>query len=54
MGIAAIDFETGLLNELQTGSYVFMDREYRDALLGDPKGRFDQSLTIVTTVISAN
>jgi len=27
----------GVLNELQTGSYVFMDREYRDALGEDPE-----------------
>jgi D-serine deaminase-like pyridoxal phosphate-dependent protein len=53
-GTAAIDIELGVLNELQPGSYVFMDREYRDALERDPEGRFDQSLTIVTTVISAN
>jgi D-serine deaminase-like pyridoxal phosphate-dependent protein len=39
---------------LQPGSYVFMDREYRDALGDDPEGRFEQSLTLVTTVISAN
>jgi D-serine deaminase-like pyridoxal phosphate-dependent protein len=31
-----------------------MDREYRDALGGDHEGRFDQSLTIVTMVISVN
>jgi D-serine deaminase-like pyridoxal phosphate-dependent protein len=53
-GTAAIDIEVGLLNELQPGSYVFMDREYRDALGDDPEGRFGQSLTISTTVISAN
>ena len=53
-GTAIIDIELGLLNELQCGSYVFMDREYRDALGTDPEGRFLQSLTIATTVISAN
>lgn len=53
-GTAEIDIELGVLNELQPGSYVFMDREYRDVLGGDPEGRFAQSLTIVTTVISAN
>ena len=31
-----------------------MDREYADALGADPEGSFDQSLTIATTVISAN
>jgi D-serine deaminase-like pyridoxal phosphate-dependent protein len=53
-GTMGIDVEIGLLNELQTGSYVFMDREYRDALGEDLEGRFAQSLTLVTTVISAN
>jgi len=53
-GTCAIDLEIGLLNELQPGSYVFMDREYRDALGSDPEGRFEQSLTIATTVISTN
>jgi D-serine deaminase-like pyridoxal phosphate-dependent protein len=53
-GTASIDLELGCLNELQCGSYVFMDREYRDALGEDPEGRFAQSLTIATTVISTN
>ena len=49
-----LDVEIGLLNELQPGSYVFMDREYRDALGEDPEGRFAQSLTLLTSVISVN
>ncbi len=53
-GTMGLDVEIGVLNELQTGSYVFMDREYSDALGDDPEGRFAQSLTLVTTVISAN
>jgi D-serine deaminase-like pyridoxal phosphate-dependent protein len=53
-GTASIDLELGCLNELQCGSYVFMDREYRDALGEDPEGRFFQSLTIAATVISTN
>jgi D-serine deaminase-like pyridoxal phosphate-dependent protein len=53
-GSASIDIELGCLNEVQCGSYVFMDREYRDALGTDPDGRFAQSLTIATTVISTN
>jgi D-serine deaminase-like pyridoxal phosphate-dependent protein len=53
-GTMGLDVEIGVLNELQTGSYVFMDREYRDALGEDPEGRFAQSLTLITTVISAN
>jgi D-serine deaminase-like pyridoxal phosphate-dependent protein len=53
-GSAFIDIELGVLNELQCGSYIFMDREYRDALGDDPEGRYAQSLTIETTVISTN
>jgi D-serine deaminase-like pyridoxal phosphate-dependent protein len=53
-GTFGLDVEIGVLNELQPGSYVFMDREYRDALGEDPEGRFAQSLTLVTSVISAN
>lgn len=53
-GTALLDAEIGLLTELQPGSYVFMDREYADALGEDPEGRFGQSLTIETTVVSAN
>lgn len=53
-GSALIDIEFGVLNELQCGSYTFMDREYRDALGDDPEGHYAQSLTIETTVISTN
>jgi D-serine deaminase-like pyridoxal phosphate-dependent protein len=53
-GSAFIDIEFGVLNELQCGSYIFMDREYRDALGDDPEGRYALSLTIETTVISTN
>jgi D-serine deaminase-like pyridoxal phosphate-dependent protein len=53
-GTAGLDLEAGRLNELQPGSYVFMDREYADALGDDPEGRYEQSLTIETTVVSAN
>jgi D-serine deaminase-like pyridoxal phosphate-dependent protein len=53
-GTFGIDVELGVLNELQCGSYVFMDRQYRDALGDDDEGRFDQSLFLATTVISSN
>ncbi len=53
-GTMGLDLEIGVLNELQPGSYVFMDREYRDALGEDPEGRFAQSLTLLTSVISVN
>ena len=53
-GTALLDIEAGLLDELQVGSYVFMDREYADALGSDPEAAFAQSLTLATTVVSAN
>jgi len=53
-GTAGIDLELGVLNELQPGSYAFMDRQYREALGDDPEARFGQSLTVSTTVVSAN
>ncbi|MGA0607334.1 DSD1 family PLP-dependent enzyme [Phenylobacterium sp. VNQ135] len=48
------DAALGVLTEVQPGSYAFMDREYREALEGDPEGAFAQSLTVAATVISAN
>ena len=53
-GTGLLDIERGVLNELQVGSYVFMDREYRDALASDPEAAFAQSLTLATSVISTN
>lgn len=53
-GTWLLDIEEGILNELQVGSYVFMDREYRDALGDDPEGAFVQSLSILSTVVSSN
>jgi D-serine deaminase-like pyridoxal phosphate-dependent protein len=53
-GTSSLDIEVGVLNELQPGSYVFMDRQYRDALGDDREGRYHQSLTLLTTVISSN
>jgi D-serine deaminase-like pyridoxal phosphate-dependent protein len=53
-GTFAADAAQGVLNEVQPGSYAFMDRQYRDALKADPDGAFEQSLVIESTVISAN
>lgn len=53
-GTFEADAAQGVLNEVQVGSYAFMDREYRAALKEDPDGAFEQSLMIATTVISAN
>ena len=51
-GSFAIDAELGVLTELQVGSYVFLDREYRDCELAGP--RFEQALFVDSSVISAN
>ena len=53
-GTCRIDAELGVLNELQPGSYVFMDREYADSLGDDAEGVFAHSLFVATTVVSAN
>lgn len=53
-GTFTADAAQGVLNEVQPGSYAFMDKEYRDALRSDPDGAFEQAATIVSTVISTN
>ena len=40
-GTFAADAAQGVLNEVQPGSYAFMDKEYRDALKDDPDGAFE-------------
>lgn len=53
-GTVAADLDLGVLNEVQPGSYVFMDAEYSDALGDDDDGAFDTSLWVASQVISAN
>ena len=56
-GTHRIDAALGVLNELQVGSYVFMDRQYRDCDLageGADKPPFETALFIDASVISAN
>ena len=53
-GTFAADTALGVLNELQCGSYIFMDRQYADALGDDPDGAFQTSLFVQSQVISAN
>jgi D-serine deaminase-like pyridoxal phosphate-dependent protein len=53
-GTMLLDAELGVLNDVQPGSYVFMDRGYRDALGDDPEGRYESSLFVQSQVISAN
>jgi D-serine deaminase-like pyridoxal phosphate-dependent protein len=53
-GSFASDVTCRLLNEIQPGSYLFMDRQYREALGSDPDGAFEQSLWVQAQVISVN
>lgn len=54
-GSHAIDAALGVLNELQVGSYVFMDRQYSDCdLTGGDGAAFETSLFIDARVISAS
>lgn len=53
-GSHTIDIEFGVLNELQVGSYIFMDRQYLACDLGDGPAPFETSLMVDARVISAN
>lgn len=53
-GSFATDVELGVLTEVQPGSYIFMDSQYRDALGEDADGEFEQSLFVQARVISIN
>ncbi len=51
-GSFRLEREAGVLNELQAGSYIFMDRDYGDNQLDDADIAFEQSLFVRTTVMS--
>jgi D-serine deaminase-like pyridoxal phosphate-dependent protein len=53
-GTNSADRALGVLNELQPGSYIFMDNQYVDALGDDEDGAFETSLFVQAQVISAN
>ena len=54
-GTHRIDAELGVFNELQVGSYVFMDRQYNECdLTGAHFAPYDTSLFIDARVVSAN
>jgi D-serine deaminase-like pyridoxal phosphate-dependent protein len=53
-GTVQADLELGVLNELQPGSYVFMDAQYADALGEDADGMFRTSLWVSSQIVSAN
>ncbi|HEV3038722.1 MAG TPA: DSD1 family PLP-dependent enzyme [Candidatus Angelobacter sp.] len=52
-GTLKTDLSQAVLNECQPGSYIFMDREYQEALRDDSP-RFETSLFVQAQVISAN
>jgi D-serine deaminase-like pyridoxal phosphate-dependent protein len=52
-GTLQADLTLGVLNEIQPGSYIFMDRQYHDAL-GKDQPHFETSLFIQTRVVSVN
>jgi D-serine deaminase-like pyridoxal phosphate-dependent protein len=53
-GTFSSDVALRVLNEVQPGSYIFMDNQYRDALGEDADGAFEQSLFVQAQVISIN
>jgi D-serine deaminase-like pyridoxal phosphate-dependent protein len=53
-GTFSVDAAIRLLNEVQPGSYIFMDNEYRNALGNDVDGVFEHSLFVQAQVISVN
>jgi D-serine deaminase-like pyridoxal phosphate-dependent protein len=53
-GTFAADASLKVLNEVQPGSYIFMDNQYRDALGKDEDGAFQQSLFVQARVVSVN
>ncbi|MBL0914838.1 MAG: DSD1 family PLP-dependent enzyme [Sphingopyxis sp.] len=54
-GTHRIDLDLGVFTELQTGSYVFMDKQYLDCdLTGDGAVPFETSLGVDARVVSAN
>ncbi len=52
-GTFYLETASGVYDEIQPGSYIFMDRDYRDNESAAGTPRFEHSLTLLTTVISA-
>jgi len=51
-GSFLIERDSGVFNEVQAGSYVFMDRDYADNRLAEADLRFDHALFVRTAVMS--
>ncbi len=51
-GTFLLERDSGIYNEIQAGSYIFMDRDYADNRLGEADLRFEHALFVRTTVMS--
>lgn len=51
-GSFLLERDSGVYNEVQAGSYIFMDRDYADNQLGDSDLTFEHALFVRTTVMS--
>jgi D-serine deaminase-like pyridoxal phosphate-dependent protein len=51
-GTFYLEAASAVYDEIQPGSYIFMDRDYRDNETAPGTPHFDHSLTLLTTVIS--
>jgi D-serine deaminase-like pyridoxal phosphate-dependent protein len=51
-GTFMLERDSGVYNELQAGSYVFMDRDYGDNVREENESCFDHALFVLTTVMS--
>jgi D-serine deaminase-like pyridoxal phosphate-dependent protein len=51
-GTFLLERDSGVYNELQCGSYVFMDRDYGDNTRGERDIAFEHALFVLTTVMS--
>jgi D-serine deaminase-like pyridoxal phosphate-dependent protein len=52
-GTFYLETGSGVYDEIQPGSYIFMDRDYSDNEAASGTPRFEHSLTLLTTVMSA-
>lgn len=51
-GTFLLERDSGVFNEIQAGSYVFMDRDYGDNQLGNHDVRFEHALFVRSAVLS--
>ncbi len=51
-GTFLLERDSGVFNEIQAGSYIFMDRDYGDNQLGPQDVRFEHALFVRTAVLS--